>query len=137
MKEIVACKHCKFCYWQGDALDCMKFASWDYASDEPGHWYVSKEDGCSFGEYHESYVKPYTEKYPKHYLGDGIIKCEDAMESMMSPVKGLGGGPLYWWLTAFKYIWRWPLKGGEKDINKCIDSLKKLKKSLRKNERMN
>lgn len=77
--------------------------------------------------------------HPRHYAGDGTIECMDAMRSMM------GGGycyvadakdpkrfrnmsqiAFYWWGCAFKYLWRWPRKGGLRDLMKarrCIDYL--------------
>lgn len=66
---------------------------------------------------------------PKHYEGDGDITCADAMESMMvPPVDGYGLSPMgyYWWGCALKYVWRWPHKGGKKDIEKAIDCLTRL-----------
>ena len=61
-------------------------------------------------------------KNPKHYAGDGKITCMDAMTSM---THGLSFDPTvaYWWLTAFKYLWRWPRKGGLKDLEKCKQSI--------------
>ena len=32
-----------------------------------------------------------------------------------------------WWTDAAKYVWRWPLKNGEKDVDKAIDCLYRLK----------
>ena len=38
---------------------------------------------------------------------------------------------VYWGESAFKYLWRWPLKSAPlKDIDKAIDCLQKLRASL-------
>lgn len=64
---------------------------------------------------------------PAHYQGDGI-ECMEAMKSMMAPLRDRGLPPeaAYWWGCAFKYLWRWPLKGGSQDLKKarqCINYL--------------
>ena len=61
-------------------------------------------------------------KNPKHYAGDGKVTCMNAMWSM---THGLSLNPLvaFWWLTAFKYLWRWPRKGGLEDLEKCKQSI--------------
>lgn len=79
-----------------------------------------------------------TVEAPEHYAGDGEVDCMRAMRSMQA---GWGWGIVidpkrsrvsigktiavsYWLTTAFKYIWRWPFKGGLEDIKKarrCID----------------
>lgn len=65
--------------------------------------------------------------HPAHYAGDGSIECMDAMRSMMSAAPGRVE-PIcaMWWGNAFKYLWRWPLKGGVEDLEKarqCIGYL--------------
>ena len=65
---------------------------------------------------------------PMHYAGDGKISCMAALHSMMSRVV-LAPERAYWWGCAFKYLWRWPLKNGRKDLLKarqCIDYLLEL-----------
>ena len=72
---------------------------------------------------------------PNHYIGDGEITCADAMRSMacnydnakliVSPMM------LWWWLCAFKYVWRWPWKNGLSDVEKAIDCLHHLRTLLR------
>jgi hypothetical protein len=57
-------------------------------------------------------------KNPRHYAGDGKISCMDALESMMSK-QVLTPTQAYWWGCAFKYLWRWHLKGGIRDLEKC------------------
>lgn len=57
-------------------------------------------------------------KNPKHYAGDGKISCKDALRSMMSKAV-MQPEKAYWWGCAFKYLWRWPLKDGRKDLEKC------------------
>lgn len=80
---------------------------------------------------------------PQHYRGDGQTTCDVAMRSMMSFEENednylyrKGTFDVYrkmtpmvfvWWGKALKYIWRWPRKNGEKDIDKAIDSLMRLK----------
>ena len=69
-------------------------------------------------------------KNPRHYEGDGKIQCKDAMKSMVHGIRM----PLeigYWWITSLKYIWRWPHKNGEQDIDKAIQSLQYLKRAIR------
>lgn len=68
---------------------------------------------------------------PRHYRGDGMIECMDAMRSMMSDVfcvcPQAGDAEaihiptigLYWWGCAFKYLWRWVWKNGVQDLMKC------------------
>lgn len=68
-------------------------------------------------------------KEPRHYAGNGKISCMDAMKSMVSKVS-LSSMQVYWWGCAFKYLWRWPLKNGKQDIDKCIRCLEYLKKEL-------
>lgn len=61
-------------------------------------------------------------KDPRHYAGDGTTTCRVAMKSM---THGLSFNPsvAYWWLAAFKYLWRWPRKGGLEDLKKCRQSI--------------
>ena len=53
---------------------------------------------------------------PDHYAGS--IECKDAMKAMAWGV-GLTAMAYYWWLSAFKYLWRWPRKNGIEDLKKC------------------
>ena len=57
--------------------------------------------------------------HPPHYAGDGRIECMDAMRSMMSGPLDLPPIAAHWWAEAFKYVWRWRLKGGVQDLRKC------------------
>lgn len=62
---------------------------------------------------------------PAHYEGDGEVPCMRALRSMMT---GADVTPTqaYWWGCAFKYLWRWPHKGGRQDLEKasrCIEYL--------------
>ena len=64
------------------------------------------------------------------YEGDGKVTAADAMRSMVAPTFS-NGVPLtpmayFWWLCAFKYVWRWWAKGGASDIRKAIDCLERL-----------
>lgn len=68
-----------------------------------------------------------SEGKPVHYMGYGV-DCEDALRAAYRDGLGLPPMALYWWGTAFKYIWRWPAKGQPmSDIDKCIDCLERLK----------
>lgn len=63
---------------------------------------------------------------PTHYSGDGHIECKDAMRSMLAGYDRADAksAVAYWLTTAFKYIWRAPLKNGLQDLKKareCID----------------
>lgn len=68
---------------------------------------------------------------PRHYQGDGMVECMDAMRSMMTDVNCCKLGDsnflaremppigFYWWGCAFKYLWRWIWKNGVQDLKKC------------------
>lgn len=60
-------------------------------------------------------------KEPRHYAGDGKVSCMRALKSMVHAAKEAMLSPMeiYWWGCAFKYLWRWPLKGGVQDVEKC------------------
>lgn len=70
---------------------------------------------------------------PAHYAGDGEVDCRRAMESMHAGWHILAVGVAecgrlhdvcYFVTCAFKYIWRWPGKGGLQDLRKarrCLD----------------
>lgn len=63
------------------------------------------------------------------YDGDGVVKCDRALESMLTPEPTacrLDHMSRFWWATSFKYVWRFPHKGGAKDIRKAIDCLQRL-----------
>ena len=68
-----------------------------------------------------------TEENPEHYRGDGIVSCSRAMRSMLTGWEVLDGEPVplacaYWTVTAFKYLWRFPLKGNPReDLMKAVD----------------
>lgn len=72
---------------------------------------------------------------PAHYSGDGDVTCSDAMRSMAYDVQDsdyeLSEMQLWWWLCAFKYVWRWPWKNGLSDVEKAIDCLQHLRTLLR------
>ena len=62
---------------------------------------------------------------PAHYAGDGRVPCMDAMRSMMTGAD-VTPNQAYWWGCAFKYLWRWHMKGGEQDVRKakrCLEYL--------------
>ncbi len=74
------------------------------------------------------------EENPQHYEGDGTVSCARAMRSMLEGwqrgaargVFALAGcvplGSAYWATAAFKYLWRWPLKGHPReDLGKALD----------------
>lgn len=68
-----------------------------------------------------------TEENPEHYHGDGIVSCSRAMRSMCAGWEDFAERPVplacaYWAVTAFKYLWRFPLKGNPKeDLMKAVD----------------
>lgn len=63
-----------------------------------------------------------TEENPGHYRGDGIVSCSRAMRSMTAPWENVPPFCAYWAVTAFKYLWRFPLKGNPKeDLMKAVD----------------
>ena len=63
-----------------------------------------------------------TEENPGHYRGDGTVSCSRAMRSMLANWKNVPLACAYWAATAFKYLWRFPLKGNPKeDLMKAVD----------------
>lgn len=66
---------------------------------------------------------------PKHYAGNGVIECKDALRSMLSADAQLDSETIYWWGCSLKYLWRWPLKNGIEDIDKAIQCLQYMKES--------
>ena len=72
---------------------------------------------------------------PKHYLGDGSITCEDAMESMLSAAPDVKGIVARWWADALKYVWRWPLKGYPSvDLDKARSCINRLENYVDSND---
>ena len=65
---------------------------------------------------------------PEHYLGDGYVTCDRAIESASAQKCIVNRSPLnYWyWATAFKYVWRmWSKAEPVGDARKAIDCLEK------------
>lgn len=65
---------------------------------------------------------------PEHYLGDGYVTCDRAIESASAQRCIVNRTPLnYWyWATAFKYVWRmWSKSEPVADARKAIDCLEK------------
>ena len=68
-----------------------------------------------------------TEENPGHYRGDGVVSCSRAMRSMCDGWEDFDETPVplacaYWAVTAFKYLWRFPLKGNPReDLMKAVD----------------
>lgn len=63
-----------------------------------------------------------TEESPEHYRGDGTVSCSRAMRSMLAPWENVPPFCVFWAATAFKYLWRFPLKGNPKeDLMKAVD----------------
>lgn len=63
---------------------------------------------------------------PGHYAGDGYVTCSRAMESasVQDEVVPQSVMQLWWWMCAFKYVWRmWSKDDPVKDANKAIDCL--------------
>lgn len=65
---------------------------------------------------------------PDHYLGDGFVSCDRAIESA-SAQRCIGERSklqFWYWATAMKYVWRmWSKEDPEKDSLKAIDCLEK------------
>ena len=80
---------------------------------------------------------------PEHYKGNGIT-CEQALTSCVgagtdmlaeSAQEGARDPKIprcawYWMGCAFKYLWRWRLKDGRKDLLKAIDCIEYLIESV-------
>ena len=65
---------------------------------------------------------------PEHYRGDGYVTCDRAIEAASSQACIAERTPiqLWYWATAFKYVWRmWSKEDPEKDSLKAIDCLEK------------
>lgn len=65
---------------------------------------------------------------PEHYLGDGYVTCDRAIESASSQDCIVERTPLqfWYWATAMKYVWRmWSKEDPERDALKAIDCLEK------------
>ena len=65
---------------------------------------------------------------PEHYLGDGYVTCDRAIESASSQDLIAERSPiqLWYWATAMKYVWRmWSKEDPQKDALKAIDCLEK------------
>lgn len=65
---------------------------------------------------------------PEHYLGDGYVTCDRAIESASAQRCIVSRTPInYWyWATAFKYVWRmWSKDEPVADARKAIDCLEK------------
>ena len=65
---------------------------------------------------------------PEHYLGDGFVTCDRAIESASSQDCIVDRTPLqfWYWATAMKYVWRmWSKEDPERDALKAIDCLEK------------
>lgn len=65
---------------------------------------------------------------PEHYLGDGYVTCDRAIESASAQRCIVSRTPLnYWyWATAFKYVWRmWSKENPVADGRKAIDCIRK------------
>lgn len=66
-------------------------------------------------------------KCPAHYAGDGEVECKRAMRSMAAGYDKSTASTAcrYWAIAAFKYLWRFPLKGRPledlKKARECID----------------
>ncbi len=72
---------------------------------------------CDLGVYEEN---------PLHYKGDGTVSCARAMRSMLKGwerfAEPIANEPAYWATAAFKYLWRFPLKGHPReDLRKALD----------------
>lgn len=67
-------------------------------------------------------------RVPEHYLGDGFVTCDRAIESVSAQRCIVERTQLqfWYWATALKYVWRmWSKEDPEKDALKAIDCLEK------------
>lgn len=67
-------------------------------------------------------------RVPEHYLGDGYVTCDRAIESASAQKCIAERAPiqLWYWATAIKYVWRmWSKEDSEGDALKAIDCLEK------------
>lgn len=65
---------------------------------------------------------------PDHYLGDGFVTCDRAIEAASSQSCIVERTPLqfWYWATAMKYVWRmWSKEDPERDALKAIDCIEK------------
>lgn len=70
---------------------------------------------------------------PDHYAGDGLVTCSRAMESVEKQSSACSRTPLqrWWWMCAFKYVWRMWSKGDPAaDAGKAVDCLRRVLGSL-------
>lgn len=98
-----------------DAMDLL-----DELEEEAAEWRAMYSDLCA--------NLGMTDDNPEHYRGDCVVSCSRAMRSMLvgwETARDGGSVPLacaYWAVTAFKYLWRFPLKGAPKeDLVKAVD----------------
>ena len=62
--------------------------------------------------------------HPEHYTS-GEIECIDVMQSVADGVQ-LEPFAGYLWLNVFKYVFRWPRKGGVTDLKKALCYINRL-----------
>lgn len=80
---------------------------------------------------------------PEHYLGDGFVTCDRAIEAASSQACIVERTPIqfWYWATAMKYVWRmWSKEDPESDALKAIDCLEKaagLRRLVQAEEREN
>ena len=60
--------------------------------------------------------------HPSHYTAGGL-EAMDALKAIMDGAPPMPPMAHYWWGCAFKYIWRWPHKGGIEDLRKAKQCL--------------
>lgn len=60
-------------------------------------------------------------KHPDHYTS-GDIECIDAIRSALGPELFLG----FLWGNAIKYLWRWPRKGCDEDLEKLKEYVRRI-----------
>lgn len=78
-------------------------------------------------------LNPTISDVPAHYLGDGYVTCSRAMESasVQDAVVPRSAMQLWWWMCAFKYVWRmWSKADPIADAEKALDCLEHVKDSL-------
>ena len=73
-----------------------------------------------------------SDKTPAHYAGDEV-PADEALRSMLGAPANEDVPPmaLFWWATAFKYVWRMFAKGqGASDCAKARDCLARLAEEM-------
>ena len=130
---------------------CDAVAGTDRGSVDPGAWTLQRDlaaliDPVADVTRQDDWRGPMTYVYdegteralrgglegcPAHYQGDGEVTCDRAIRSQMAGVE-IPPEAAWWWGCAVKYLWRWPWKGGQEDLDKARDCVGRLSEALRR-----